>query len=76
MIPLYVMLGTIAVARGFGALGWSLLDDWQTATRVGLAVILAICSEADAFVAASLTPSCPTMAASLSCSDAQSKVGK
>jgi uncharacterized membrane protein len=39
MIPLYVMLGTVAVARGLGALGWSLLDDWQMATRVGLAVM-------------------------------------
>ena len=39
MIPFYVMLGGIAVARGLGALGWSLLDDWQMATRVGLAVM-------------------------------------
>jgi uncharacterized membrane protein len=39
MIPLYVMLVAIAVARGLGALVWPLLDDWQMATRVGLAVM-------------------------------------
>ena len=39
MIPLYVMLASIALARGLGALGWSLLDDWHVATRVGLAVM-------------------------------------
>ena len=39
MIPFYVMLAAIAVARGAGALAWAPLDDWQAATRVGLAVM-------------------------------------
>src|SRR5437899_10285455 len=39
MIPLYVMLASIGVARAIGALGWTLLDDWHVATRVGLAVM-------------------------------------
>ena len=39
MIPFYVMLVGILVARGIGALGWEPLDGWQGATRVGLAVM-------------------------------------
>ena len=39
MIPLYVMIAAIAVARVVGAIGWRGLDDWQIATRVGLAVM-------------------------------------
>lgn len=39
MIPLYVMLATILLVRGIGALGWSAADDWQVATRVGLAIM-------------------------------------
>ncbi len=39
MIPFYVMLVGILVARGIGALGWELLDGWQVATRVGLAIM-------------------------------------
>ena len=39
MIPLYVMTATILLVRGIGALGWSAVDDWHVATRVGLAVM-------------------------------------
>ena len=39
MIPFYVMLASILIARGVGALGWQYLDDWQPATRAGLAVM-------------------------------------
>jgi len=39
MIPLFVMLTVILVARGAGAMGWQPLDDWRVATRVGLAVM-------------------------------------
>jgi uncharacterized membrane protein len=39
MRPLYVMLAAILIARGIGALAWEPLGDWQTATRVGLAVM-------------------------------------
>lgn len=39
MIPFYIMLAAIAVARGIGAWAWAPLDDWQAATRVGLAVM-------------------------------------
>jgi len=39
MIPFYVMLASILIARGVGALGWQFLDDWQAATRAGLAVM-------------------------------------
>ena len=39
MIPFYVMIAGIAAARVVGAIGWRALDDWQVATRVGLAVM-------------------------------------
>jgi len=39
VIPLYVMIAGIAAARVAGAIGWQALDDWQIATRVGLAVM-------------------------------------
>ena len=39
MIPLYVMIAGIAVARVAGAIGWPALDDWRIAVRVGLAVM-------------------------------------
>src|SRR5437867_8833413 len=39
MIPLFVMLAIILVARGAGAIGWEPLDDWRVATRAGLAVM-------------------------------------
>ncbi len=42
MIPLFVMLAAILVARGVGAIGWQPLDDWQVATRFGLAVMFAL----------------------------------
>lgn len=41
MIVLYVMLGGILAARAAGAVGVTLLDDWPTATRVGLALMFA-----------------------------------
>src|SRR2546426_11262778 len=44
MIPLFVML--VLVARGVGATGWQPLDDWQVATRVGLAVMFAFTAAA------------------------------
>ena len=40
MIPFYVMLAAIAVARLFGVV-WEPLEDWRTATRAGLAVMFA-----------------------------------
>jgi uncharacterized membrane protein len=39
MLPFYVMLGAILIARGVGAFWWTPLDDWQIATRVGLAIM-------------------------------------
>jgi uncharacterized membrane protein len=39
MIPFYVMLAGILIARGAGTLGVDALDDWAAATRVGLAVM-------------------------------------
>ena len=39
MLPFYVMAGAILIARGIGAIAWQPLDDWQIATRVGLAVM-------------------------------------
>jgi uncharacterized membrane protein len=39
MVPLYVMIAGIALARGMGALWWPPLDDWQAATRTGLALM-------------------------------------
>ena len=46
MIPLFVMLAAILVARGVGAIGWQPLDDWQVATRLGLAVMFAFTAAA------------------------------
>jgi uncharacterized membrane protein len=40
VIPFYVMIVGIAAARIVGAIGWRPLDDWQAATRVGLAIML------------------------------------
>lgn len=42
MIPFFVMLLAGAAARGIGALGWTPLDDWQAATRVGLAAMFVV----------------------------------
>jgi uncharacterized membrane protein len=42
MIPFYVMLAGIVVARAVGALGWQPLAEWQVATRVGLAVMFVL----------------------------------
>ena len=42
MIPFYVMLAGIAAARLAGAAGWRALDDWQAATRVGLAIMFVV----------------------------------
>ena len=39
MIPFFVMLAAIVASRGIGAFVWDQLDDWQIATRVGLAVM-------------------------------------
>jgi len=39
MLPFYVMVGAILIARGIGAIAWEPLDDWKIATRVGLAVM-------------------------------------
>jgi len=39
MLPFYVMLIGILVARGIGLAGWTVLDDWQSATRVGLSMM-------------------------------------
>jgi uncharacterized membrane protein len=39
VIPFYVMLAAIAVARGLGALGWTPLAGWHAATRAGLCVL-------------------------------------
>jgi uncharacterized membrane protein len=39
VIPLYVLLAGILVARAAGALGWDAADGWRAATRVGLAVM-------------------------------------
>jgi len=39
MVPFYVMLVAILLARGAGALGVELLDDWPSAVRIGLAVM-------------------------------------
>src|SRR5262245_55877602 len=39
MVPLYVMIAGIALARGIGALWWTPLDAWQEATRAGLALM-------------------------------------
>ena len=39
MIPFYVMVAGIMIARTVGALAWAPLDSWRVATRVGLAVM-------------------------------------
>lgn len=39
MIPFYVMLAAIASARAIGAFGWTPLDSWPVAVRVGLAAM-------------------------------------
>jgi uncharacterized membrane protein len=39
VIPFYVMLAAIAVARGVGLFLWPPLNNWQVAVRVGLAVM-------------------------------------
>jgi uncharacterized membrane protein len=39
MVPLYVMIAGIALARAIGALWWPPLDDWQASTRTGLALM-------------------------------------
>jgi len=39
MIPFHVMLVAMLLARGAGALGVELLDDWPSAVRFGLAVM-------------------------------------
>jgi uncharacterized membrane protein len=42
MIPFYVMLAGIAAARLIGATAWHPLDDWRSATRVGLALMFVL----------------------------------
>jgi uncharacterized membrane protein len=39
VIPFYVMLGAILLARGVGALGWEALDGWQASVRTGLSIM-------------------------------------
>jgi uncharacterized membrane protein len=39
MIPLYVMIAGVLVARAAGAAGVGATDSWQGATRVGLAIM-------------------------------------
>ena len=39
LIPFYVMLVAIAIARAIGESAWPALDSWQAATRCGLAVM-------------------------------------
>jgi uncharacterized membrane protein len=39
MIPFYVMAAAIVTARVLSALIWPAVDDWQAATRVGLAAM-------------------------------------
>jgi len=39
MVPFFIMLAGIAIARGIGALAWPALDSWTVAVRVGLAVM-------------------------------------
>ena len=39
MLPFYVMVAGILVARGLGAAGWTPLDDWKIATRCGLSLM-------------------------------------
>lgn len=41
MIPFFVMLAAMIVARGAGALGMESMDSWLAATRAGLAVMFA-----------------------------------
>jgi len=42
MIPFFVMLVGIALARAVGVLGWPPLDSWTMATRVGLAIMFVV----------------------------------
>jgi uncharacterized membrane protein len=39
MIPFYVMLAAIGVARLLGILIWPALDEWHAATRAGLCIM-------------------------------------
>ena len=39
MIPLYVLVGSVVLARAAGALGVDALASWPPATRVGLAIM-------------------------------------
>lgn len=39
MVPFFIMLVAILVARAAGALGVEYIDSWQMATRVGLAIM-------------------------------------
>lgn len=39
MIPFYIMLAAILLARGIGAFAWPALDSWTVATRCGLAIM-------------------------------------
>jgi len=49
MLPFYVMAAAILIARIAGALGWGWLDDWQAATRAGLAIMFAFTGMAHFF---------------------------
>jgi hypothetical protein len=42
MIPFYVMLAGIAIARAAGLAGIRSLDDWHVASRVGLAIMFVL----------------------------------
>ncbi len=39
MVPFYIMVAGILLARGVGAFAWPVLDSWTMATRVGLAIM-------------------------------------
>jgi uncharacterized membrane protein len=39
MIPLFVLIAAVAIARGAGAMGVDALASWAAATRVGLAIM-------------------------------------
>jgi uncharacterized membrane protein len=39
MIPFYVMVAAALIVRIFGALVWPAINDWEAATRLGLAVM-------------------------------------
>jgi uncharacterized membrane protein len=46
LIPFYVMVVGIGLARLIGELGWSALDSWRAAARAGLALMFAFTASA------------------------------